>query len=60
LNIIFRDSVKNAFQPVQRKCQFDAQIMRVNSNDCSNEVEDVMSPWLFEDLADDTPIVTIQ
>jgi ornithine decarboxylase len=56
----FWDSVKNAFQPVQRKCQFDAQIMRVNSNDCSNEVEDVMSPWLFEDLADDTPIVTIQ
>jgi ornithine decarboxylase len=56
----FWDSVKNAFQPVQRKCQFEAQIMRVNSNDCSNEVEDIMSPWLFEDLADDTPIVTIQ
>jgi len=60
LNIIFRDSVKNAFQPVQRKSQFDAQIMRVNSNDCSNEVEDIMSPWLLEDLAEDTSVVTIQ
>jgi ornithine decarboxylase len=56
----FWDTVKDAFQPIQRKSQFETQMSRLNSTECSNEVEDIMSPWLIEILADDTPVVTIQ
>jgi ornithine decarboxylase len=56
----FWDTVKNAFRLVRRKSHFETQIMRVNSNDCSNEVEDIMLPWLFEDLTEETSVVTIQ
>jgi len=34
--------------------------MRLNSSDCSNEVEDDMLPWLPEDFAEDSTVVTIQ
>jgi ornithine decarboxylase len=56
----FWDTIKNAFQPIRRKPQFDAQLMRLNSNDCSNEIEDDMLPWLLEDVVEDTPVLTIQ
>jgi len=56
----FWDSVKAAFQSVPRKYQIDTPIIRLNSSDCSNEVEDDMLPWLPEDFAEDTTVVTIQ
>ena len=34
--------------------------MRINSTDCSNEIEDTEVPWLPEDFIEDTPVVTIQ
>ena len=49
-----------AFQPVARKVQLDAHYIRLNSSDCSNEIEDDMLPWLLEDIAEDTSVVTIQ
>jgi len=52
----FWDTVKTAFQPIQRK----PQLIRRNSNECSNEVEDIMLPWLLEDLVEDTPFLTSQ
>ena len=55
-----RDTVKAAFQPVARKVQLDAHYLRLNSSDCSNEIEDDMLPWLLEDIAEDTSVVTIQ
>jgi hypothetical protein len=60
LKIFFRDSINGAFQPLRRKSQFDGQLMRRNSTDCSNEIKDYMLPWLPEDFVDDTPVVTIQ
>jgi len=56
----FWSTVEEAFQPIRRKSQFDAQYLRLNSNDCSIEVENNVSPWLLEDLAEDTPVLTIQ
>ncbi len=58
-DIFYRGSVKAAFQSAPRKYQVDAAAIRLNSSDCSNEVEDDMLPWLPEDFAEDT-IVTIQ
>jgi ornithine decarboxylase len=55
----FWDSVKAAFGTVPRKYQVDTAVIRPNSNDCSNEVEDDMLPWLPEDLAEDTTVLTI-
>lgn len=52
----FWNSVKSAFQPQRRK----SQIFRLNSTDCSNEIEDDMLPWLLEDLFEDTTVVSIQ
>jgi len=52
----FWNSVKTAFQPIQRK----SQLIRLNSNECSNEIEDDMLPWLLEDIAEDTPVLAIQ
>lgn len=57
---LFRDTVKPAFQPIRRKSHYDAQLLRINSTDCSNEVEDNMLPWLLEDLIEDTSLLTIQ
>jgi hypothetical protein len=34
--------------------------MRLNSNECSNEIEDNMLPWLDEDLIEDTTVLTTQ
>jgi hypothetical protein len=51
--------VKAAFQPIPRKAQVDTPIIRLNSCDCSNEIEDDMLPWLIEDLNDDTTVLTI-
>jgi ornithine decarboxylase len=56
----FWDTVKAAFQSVPRQYQVDATAMRLNSSDCSNEVEDDMLPWLPEDFAEDSTVVTIQ
>jgi len=56
----FWTSVKSAFQAPRRKSQFDVQFIRLNSNDCSNEIEDDMLPWLLEDIIEDTNVVTIQ
>jgi ornithine decarboxylase len=54
-------TVKSAFQPRRKKSQFDAQLHRLNSNDCSNEIEDDMLPWLPEDLIEDfIPVLTSQ
>jgi len=53
-------NVKAAFLSVPRKYQVDPAIIRINSSDCSNEVEDDMVPWLPEDLAEDSTIVIIQ
>ena len=53
----FRNTVRAAFQPIGKKHQFDK---RLNSNDCSNEVEDDMLPWLLEDLVEDISVITIQ
>jgi ornithine decarboxylase len=52
----FWDSVKIAFQPIRRK----SQLLRLNSNDCSNEIEDHLLPWLLEDLVEDTSVLTMQ
>lgn len=51
---IFRDTVKRAFQPAPKKCR------RLNSTDCSNEVEDDMLPWLLEDLFEETAMISSQ
>jgi hypothetical protein len=56
LLIFFRDAVKPAFQPIRRK----SQLLRLNSGDCSNEIEDHLLPWLLEDLVEDTPVLAIQ
>jgi len=56
----FWTTVKPAFQPIRRKSQYDAQLMRLNSNECSNEIEDNMLPWLDEDLIEDTTVLTTQ
>lgn len=56
----FWTTVKAAFQTVPRRFQLDTSIIRLNSGDCSNEVEDDMLPWLPEDFAEETTIVTIQ
>lgn len=55
---IKRNSVKSAFQtqPQQRK----SRLFRLNSTDCSNEIEDDMLPWLLEDLFEDSTVVSIQ
>jgi hypothetical protein len=52
--------VKAAFQIAPRKYQVDPSVIRLNSGDCSNEVEDDMVPWLPEDLAEESTFVTIQ
>jgi len=52
----FWNSVKLAFQPQQRK----SRVFRLNSTDCSNEIEDDMLPWLLEDLFEDSTVVSIQ
>jgi hypothetical protein len=57
---VFRNTVKGAFQSVPRKYSIDASILRLNSSDCSNEVEDDMVPWLPEGFFEDTTVVTIQ
>jgi hypothetical protein len=54
--LFFRDSVRVAFQPVRRK----SQIIRLNSNDCSNEIEDVMTPWLLDEPVEDMSFLRIQ
>lgn len=59
-SILFRDSVKAAFQSVPRRFQADTSVMRLNSCDCSNEVEDDMLPWIPEDFIEDSAIVTSQ
>ncbi|CAF0926465.1 unnamed protein product [Rotaria sp. Silwood1] len=56
----FWDSVKSAFQTVPRKYVVDTSVMRHNSSDCSNEVEDDMLPWILEDFVEDATVVTIQ
>ncbi|CAF0778663.1 unnamed protein product [Rotaria sordida] len=56
----FWDSVKAAFQTIPRKYQVDTSVIRHNSCDCSNEVEDDMLPWLPEDFIEDATVVTIQ
>jgi diaminopimelate decarboxylase len=56
----FWDTVRAAFQSVPRKFQFETPVIRLNSSDCSNEVEDDMLPWLLEDLSEETTVVTIQ
>jgi ornithine decarboxylase len=56
----FWDTVKAAFQIAPRKYQVDTSVIRLNSGDCSNEVEDNMVPWLPEDLAEESTVVTIQ
>jgi ornithine decarboxylase len=56
----FWGSVKAAFQTVPRKHQVDTSIIRLNSSDCSNEVEDDMLPWVPEIFAEDTTVVIIQ
>ena len=58
--VLCRDTVKAAFLTVPRKYQADTSAIRLNSTDCSNEVEDDMLPWLPEDIAEDTTVVTIQ
>lgn len=50
----FRDAVKRAFQPAPKK------VPRMNSTDCSYEVEDDMLPWLLEDLTEEAAIVSSQ
>jgi len=50
----FWDTVKRAFQPAPKKCR------RLNSTDCSNEVEDDMLPWLLEDLFEETAMISSQ
>ncbi|CAF1052411.1 unnamed protein product [Adineta steineri] len=55
----FWDTIKEAYQPPRRKSQYDAQLMRLNSTDCSNEIEDDMLPWILEDPIEETPVVTI-
>jgi ornithine decarboxylase len=52
----FWDSVKPAFQPIRRK----SRLLRPNSTDCSNEIEDNMVPWLLEDSVEDTSLLAIQ
>ncbi|CAF4913573.1 unnamed protein product, partial [Rotaria sp. Silwood1] len=59
-NLGERDSVKSAFQTVPRKYVVDTSVMRHNSSDCSNEVEDDMLPWILEDFVEDAAVVTIQ
>ena len=54
-----RTTVKAAFLPVPRKYH-DTPAIRLNSTDCSNEVEDDMLPWLPEDFTEDSTVVTIQ
>jgi ornithine decarboxylase len=54
----FWDTVKAAFQSIPRKFPADTSTIRLNSSDCSNEVEDDMLPWLPE--AEDTTVLTIQ
>lgn len=56
----FWNSIKAAYQPKRKRVQFDAQLIRRNSNDCSNEIEDNLSPWLLEDLFEEAPALTIQ
>ncbi|CAF1260468.1 unnamed protein product [Rotaria magnacalcarata] len=56
----FWDSVKAAFQSIPRKHQVDTCIMRLNSCDCSNEVEDDMLPWIPEDFIEEAAVVTSQ
>ncbi|UJR28368.1 hypothetical protein I4U23_009611 [Adineta vaga] len=56
----FWDTVKAAFQSEPRKYPVDTASIRLNSTDCSNEVEDDMLPWLPEDFTEDTTVVTIQ
>lgn len=50
----FWDTVKRAFQPAPKKCH------RLNSTDCSYEVEDDMLPWLLEDLFEETAMISSQ
>ncbi|CAF2213587.1 unnamed protein product [Rotaria magnacalcarata] len=56
----FWDSVKDAFLPKLKKYQYETQLVRLNINECSNEVEDDMIPWLLEDSVEDTAVLTIQ
>ncbi|CAF3231529.1 unnamed protein product [Rotaria socialis] len=56
----FWDSVKDAFLPKLKKYQYETQLVRFNINECSNEVEDDMIPWLLEDSAEDSAVLTIQ
>lgn len=56
----FWDSVRAAFHSVPQRRQADASIIRLNSCDCSYEVEDDMLPWLLEDILEDATVVTIQ
>lgn len=52
--------MKAAFLSVPRKYHLDTPVIRLNSSDCSNEVEDDMLPWLPEDFTEDSTVVTIQ
>lgn len=56
----FWDTVRAAFQPAQKKFPSESRPIRLNSNDCSYEVEDDMLPWLLEDLPEDATLLTIQ
>ncbi|CAF3899678.1 unnamed protein product [Rotaria sp. Silwood2] len=56
----FWDSVKAAFQPIRKTSQYDTQSIRFTINDCSNEVEEDLLPWLIEDSVEDMPVLTIQ
>lgn len=56
----FWDTVKDAYRPQQRKSMMDTQFIRLNSSDCSIEIEDDMMPWICEDYVEDAPCVTSQ
>lgn len=56
----FWDTVKAAFISVPRKYQVDSSAIRLNSCDCSNEVEDDLLPWIPDDYIEDAAVVTIQ
>ncbi|UJR21120.1 hypothetical protein I4U23_024220 [Adineta vaga] len=56
----FWDSVKDAFAMPSRKLPVDGHFIRMNSMDCSNEIEDEELPWIPEDIAEDQMFVTSQ
>ncbi|CAF1027271.1 unnamed protein product [Adineta ricciae] len=55
----FWDQIKEAFETPARKARNDNHFIRLNSTDCSNEIDDDELPWIPEDLSEEA-LVTIQ